>query len=476
MNHIDSTGSPADLSARDLHERYRDGSLSPVDVVRSVLDRIEACEPALHATYAISADAALAEARASETRWRGNASLGPLDGVPVTVKENVASKGTPVPLGSAASDLVPAEDDAPPMARLREAGAILVTKTTMPDFGLLAAAPSSFHALTRNPWDLSRTPGGSSSGAAAAAAAGYGPLHVGTDIGGSIRIPAGFCGVFGLKPSWGRVPHLNPYFLRVTGPITREVADAAKMMEVLSLPDERDYMSLPYQPLPWSDLAPTDLRGLRLALLLDAGSDLAVDPEVVAAVSGAARILEAQGATIVPVDNWVEDEMRQGFSTFMHIRAAADLEELRPEQQQKLHPIIREAIARQPEIDAKALHRAQRSVLAMKQRTTQVSAGFDFVLSPVSPGPAFAAELWCADPEIGIVSDTVFTSVHNVSGQPAASITCGYTKAGLPIGLQIAGRRFDDVGVLRLSRAWELLRPEPRAWPTQQVIRSAAMT
>ncbi|WP_342627112.1 amidase [Nguyenibacter vanlangensis] len=460
-----TTGSPAELSAACLVERYRSGALSPVEVVRSVLERIEAWEPALHATYAMSADAALAEARASEARWRDHAPLGLLDGVPVTVKENIASKGVPSPLGSAATDLVPATQDAPPMARLREAGAILVTKTTMPDFGLLAASPSSFHPLTRNPWDLSKTPGGSSSGAAAAAAAGYGPLHVGTDIGGSIRIPAGFCGVFGLKPSWGRVPHLPPYFFRVTGPITRDVADAATMMQVMSLPDDRDYMSLPFQPVAWSDLAHASLKGLRLGLLLDPGSGLCLDPEVEAAVTSAARTFEAHGADVELVENWIEPAMRDGFSTFMHIRAAVDLEDLTPEQQARLHPQLREALLKQPAIGGKAFYRAYQNVLAMRQRTAQVTGRFNFVLSPVSPVPAFAAESWCANPESGLMYDIAYTCVHNVSEQPAAAINCGYTQAGLPIGLQIAGRRFDDIGVLRLARAWELMRPTQHAWP-----------
>ena len=156
------------------------------------------------------------------------------------IKENIATKGVPVPLGTAATELVPAAEDAPPAARLREAGAVLIGKTTMPDYGMLSSGLSSFHALTRNPWDLSKGPGGSSAGAGAAAAAGYGPLHVGTDIGGSIRLPAGWCGVFGLKPSNGRIPITHPYYGRVAGPMTRSVADAALMMQVLSRPDARD--------------------------------------------------------------------------------------------------------------------------------------------------------------------------------------------------------------------------------------------
>src|SRR4029077_13556560 len=182
------------------------------------------------------------------------AAQGPLDGVPAMIKENIATKGVPIPLGTAATDLVPAERDAPPAARLREAGAVILGKTTMPDYGMLSSGLSSFHALTRNPWDLSKNPGGSSSGAGAGVAAGYGPLHVGTDIGGSVRLPAGWCGIFTLKPSLGRIPIDPPYMGPVAGPMTRTVTDSSLLLSVLSHPDARDHMSLPYQPFDWLNL------------------------------------------------------------------------------------------------------------------------------------------------------------------------------------------------------------------------------
>src|SRR5436190_2212970 len=204
-----------DLSASELVARYRERSLSPVEVTRAVLDRIAAWEPHLHATYALDPDAALASARVSEARWLRHVSagenVGALEGVPAMIKENIATTGTPVPLGTAATELTPALRDAPPAARLREAGAVVLGKTTMPDYGMLSSGLSSFHGVTRNPWDLSKNPGGSSSGAAAGVAAGYGPLHLGTDIGGSVRLPAGWRGVFTLKPSLGRIPIDPPY-------------------------------------------------------------------------------------------------------------------------------------------------------------------------------------------------------------------------------------------------------------------------
>ena len=257
-----------ELSAAELLAGYRQRQFSPVEVARDVLEHIARWEPHLAATWLLRPEAALAQARASEARWLRGAPCGLLDGVPATLKDNIATAGDPTPLGTAAVPLVPASADAPPAARLREAGAVLIAKTTMPDYGMLSSGLSSFHALARNPWDLSKGPGGSSAGAGAAAAAGYGPLHVGTDIGGSIRLPASWCGIFGLKPSLGRVPIDPPYTGRAAGPMTRTVQDAALMMQVLSRPDARDSMSLPPQDIDWLRLAPglERLRGLRLLL------------------------------------------------------------------------------------------------------------------------------------------------------------------------------------------------------------------
>src|SRR5271169_5899520 len=238
-----------DLSAVDLIAGFRARQFSPSEVLEDVLAHIALWEPHIEALYAFDPASARAAANASSERWQKGEPIGALDGVPVTIKDNIATEGVPVPLGTAATKLVPAEADAPPAARLREAGAIIFSKTTMPDFGMLSSGLSSFHPLTRNPWDLRMNPGGSSAGAGAACAAGYGPLHLGTDIGGSVRLPAGWCGLVALKPSAGRVPIDPPYVGRVAGPMTRNVADAALMMATLSGADARDYMSLPPQIL-----------------------------------------------------------------------------------------------------------------------------------------------------------------------------------------------------------------------------------
>ncbi|HZF46179.1 MAG TPA: amidase, partial [Sphingomonadaceae bacterium] len=297
----------ADLSGVALSAAFTAGSLSPVEVIEDVLARVERLEPLLCATYALDPDAVRSAARASEQRWHMGEPLSAIDGIPVTLKELIATKGTPKPVGTAAGDMTPQPVDAPPAARMREAGAILLAKTTVPDYGMLSSGLSSFHKLARNPWDTTRNPGGSSAGAGSAAAAGYGPFHVGTDIGGSVRLPAGWCGVFAHKPSNGRIPIDPPYIGRVAGPMTRTVADSAFMLQFLTRPDRRDFMDLPPQELPWGDLD-RDVTGLRIGLMMDAGCGSVAEPEVVAAVEAAARMFEEGGAIVEPVPPFMTPE------------------------------------------------------------------------------------------------------------------------------------------------------------------------
>ncbi|HEX6017841.1 MAG TPA: amidase [Burkholderiaceae bacterium] len=453
------------LGAAELAALYRSGQASPVEAVRAVVAHIERCEPLLHALYAYDPDAALASAHASEARWRQGVSLSAIDGVPGTLKENIATRGTPVPLGTAASLLTPAADDAPPAARWREAGAVLLAKTTMPDYGMLSSGLSSFHALARNPWDLTKNPGGSSAGAGAASAAGYGPLHVGTDIGGSIRLPAGWCGVFGLKPSLGRIPIKPPFAGRVAGPMTRTVADAALLMAELSKPDWRDAMSLPYQAIEWTDLQ-RDVKGLKLGLQMDAGWGLAVEPEIRDAVAAAARAFEGAGAVVEPMPAFSTRAMIDGMDRFWRMRSWLDMQVLPTERRDKVLPYIRAWAEGGERLTAAELFDGYSQMAALRDAAVVACQRYDFVLSPVSPVPSFAAE-WAGptnDPARPL-EHIAFTLPYNMSEQPAASINCGYTSGGLPIGLQIIGRRHDDLGVLQVSRAYEQLRPAQRPWP-----------
>jgi Asp-tRNA(Asn)/Glu-tRNA(Gln) amidotransferase A subunit family amidase len=454
-----------DLPATELLALYRRGELSPLEVARDTLAHIAACEPALGATYALDAEAALAQARASEARWRAGAPQGPLDGVPVTVKENIATAGIPVPLGTAATPLVPAAHDAPPAARLREAGAVLLCKTTMPDYGMLSSGLSSFHPLTRNPWDRTRNPGGSSAGAGAAAAAGYGPLHLGTDIGGSIRLPAGWCGVVGFKPSLGRIPIFPPYAGRVAGPITRTVADAALMMGPLSRPDPRDTMSLPWQDIAWSSLD-REVRGLRLGLWLEPGVGLPLDAEVRDTVVAAARAFEAAGAVVEPVAPFVTPAMAAGMDDFWRTRAWLDIGALDDAARARVLPFIVEWARGGAGLSGERVFRGYSQMGALREAAVAACAPFDALLAPVAPIPAFAAELPCpTDDPARPFEHIAYTLPFNMSEQPAISVNAGYTARGLPIGLQIVGRRHDDLGVLQLARAWERLRPAQRPWP-----------
>lgn len=454
-----------ELGAAQLAALYRSGQASPVEATQAVLAHIARWEPQLQALYAHEPEVALQMARESEQRWQAGRPLSALDGVPCTIKENIATRGVPQPLGSAATALKPAADDAPPAARLREAGCVFLGKTTMPDWGMLSSGLSSFHPLTRNPWDLSKNPGGSSAGAGAAAAAGYGPLHIGTDIGGSIRLPAGWCGVVGIKPSLGRVPINPPYAGRVAGPMTRTVEDAALMMDALARPDWHDAMSLPAQAIAWHDLD-LSIKGKRIGLLMDAGWGDAVQPEVAAAVVAAAQAFERAGAIVEPIGPISTRAMVDGLDRFWRMRSWLDYSALPPERQRKVLPYIRAWVEGGAGLTGAEVFHGYSQMGALRDAAVAACQPYDFVLSPVSPMPSFPAEQASPlDDPARPFEHIAFTLPYNMSEQPAVSINCGWTTGGLPIGLQIAGRRHDDLGVLQAARLYEQLRGEQRPWP-----------
>lgn len=457
-----------ELSAPELVGLYRRREVSPVEVARSVLGHVERWEPHLQALFLLRPDEVLAQARASEARWLQDRPQGLIDGVPVTIKDNIATRGDPMPLGTAATELAPAPADAPPAARVREHGGVLLAKTTMPDYGMLSSGLSSYHKLARNPWDFGKTPGGSSAGAGAAAAAGYGPLHLGTDIGGSLRLPAGWCGIFTLKPSLGRVPIDPPYMGRAAGPMTRSVADAALLMDVLARPDDRDSMSLPAQEIAWSsfDQGVERLRGLRIGLLLEAGCGLAVETEVRAAIERAAQLFERAGAVLTPMKPFMTQGMLDGMDHFWRMRSYADMKALAPAVKARVLPYIQQWADSAAGMSGEAVFRAYHQFHLTRIAAVNACRPFDYVISPVSPVPAFPAEHASPtnDP-MRPLEHIGFTVPYNMSEQPAASVNCGYTAKGLPIGLQIAGKRFDDLGVLQVARAFELLREPQRPWP-----------
>jgi aspartyl-tRNA(Asn)/glutamyl-tRNA(Gln) amidotransferase subunit A len=455
-----------DLSAEALSKAYRAGKLSPVEATRAALARMELWESKINAMYIVDAEGALAQARASEARWHGGIPLSALDGVPVTIKDNIATKGQPTPLGTASGDLTPSADDAPPSARLREAGCVFLGKTTMPDFGMLASGVSSLHGITRNPWNPARNSGGSSSGGGAAIVAGYGPLALGTDIAGSVRVPAAYNGLFGLKASLGRIPIHPPYLGRVVGPLTRTVTDAVLAMAVLTQPDPRDFMALPHQEIDWPGLLDADVKGKRLGLLLDIGVGIEPQPAVRAAVEAAAKAFEQAGAIVEPVAPFFTREMLDGLDRFFCARLLAELELLTAERRAKVLPFIAEWCQRAEDLSAVDALRGLGQVMALREKTVAAIQGYDFLLSPTSPITAYGAEeATPGDDPKKPFEHLGFTAPFNFSEQPAASLCAGYDSAGLPIGLQIIGHRFDDVGVLRMARAYESMRPPLRPWP-----------
>jgi aspartyl-tRNA(Asn)/glutamyl-tRNA(Gln) amidotransferase subunit A len=454
-----------DMTAADILASYKSKKLSPVEVTDAVIDRIEAWEPKLKALYAPDFDGARKAAKASEKRWQAGAPQGALDGVPTTIKENIATKGVPVPLGTAATQLVPAASDAPAAARVREAGAIILAKTTMPDYGMLSSGRSSFHPLTRNPWNLAWNPGGSSAGAGAAAAAGYGPLHLGTDIGGSVRLPACWNGIFTLKPSLGRVPVDPPFLGRVVGPMTRTVNDGALLLAELAKPDWRDHMNLPPAAIDWS-AGPLDPKGLKIGLHLDAGSGLPVDAEVKAAIEGAAKLFAAAGAKVELLDGFLSPDMLHMQDLFWRVRSWVDFSALSHARQASVLPFIADWCRAGADVSGATVIKGVNNYMAIRAAAVKATQPFDYVLSPVSPVPTYPAEWETPTNDVKRPLEHIsFTMPYNMSEQPAASINCGYTKEGKPIGLQISGRRFDDLGVMRLSRWFETARGPQKKWP-----------
>ena len=455
-----------DLSAVDLIAGFRAGQFSPTEVLEDVLAHIAAWEPHIKALYAFDPEGARATAKTSTERWRNGEPIGALDGVPTTIKDNIATKGVPVPRGAVTTKLVPAAADAPPAARLRESGAVIFSKTTMPDYGMLSSGLSSFHPLTRNPWDLSKNPGGSSSGAGAAGAAGYGPLHLGTDIGGSVRLPACWCGLVALKPSLGRIPIDPPYVGRVAGPMTRTVDDAALMMSVLSRPDRRDGMSLPPDNINWKALD-KPLRKLRIGLMLDLGVGQALQKEVREVAVIAAKAFEAAGAVVTEVASVLTREMLDGLDIFWRARMWDDLSKLTPADRAKALPYIVKWAEAGAKLSGVDVIRGFNATMAIRAAAAKLFCDLDYVVSPVSPVVNFAAEL--ASP----INDPAkpfehicYTVPWNMSENPAASINGGFSSGGFPIGVQIVGRRFDDIGVLGMAKAFEGLRGTQRPWPS----------
>jgi aspartyl-tRNA(Asn)/glutamyl-tRNA(Gln) amidotransferase subunit A len=457
------------FTAADLRRAYARRELSPVEATHEIFARIDSWEPRINAMYRMQREAALEQARAAEARWRAGKPLSPIDGVPLTIKENIPTRGDPAPIGTRANEEAAAQDaDAPPAARVREAGAVILGKTTMPDYGMLSSGLSSLHGITRNPWRQDRNPSGSSSGAGAAAAACYGPLHIGTDIGGSVRLPATHCGIFALKPSLGRVPIHPPYMGRVAGPMTRTVEDAALLMNVIAQPDPRDFMSLPALECDFAEhLDGLTAKRVRIGFIAEMGVGLAVHPEVRAAAEAAASALSGAGCTVEPIGSFLSEEMFDGLCRFFEARSYNDYMLLPPARRARVLPFIAEWCSwRGATFTGRDVMRAYGLVMAMREAAVTASGPYDFIVSPTSPILPYEAELAApGNHPRNALPHIAFTVPYNMSEQPAASINWSYSAEGLPIGVQVIGKRFDDAGVLRLARLIEQIRPQQRDWP-----------
>jgi aspartyl-tRNA(Asn)/glutamyl-tRNA(Gln) amidotransferase subunit A len=460
-----------DLGVAELRAGFSAGTFTPVHVLDSVRARAEVCEPTLNALWYPDFDAARVEAEKAAKRWAAGQPQGVLDGVPVTIKENIARRGVPMPSGHAAGDPQPVAYDAPITERLRESGAVIFASTVMPDWGMLSSGVSSRHGITRSPIAPSLTTGGSSAGAGAAAAAGYGPIHIGSDIGGSVRLPGTWLGLAALKPSFGRIPLDAPYLGRCAGPLARRVADVRLALEVIGRPDVRDYSELP--PHTGDCTADFQPAQVRVAVHTEAGCGASVNPEVAAVVRRCADVLAAAGAHVEEIAPFMDDGLLADVDRFLRVRSWVDYAALPIAEQRKILPYIAEWCMAGADISGAEVLRCYNEIQRMRQRTVAATAPFDFVLSPVAPMPAFPAE-WpmpFKDPQRPM-QHIGFTVPYNMSEQPAISVHAGFTGDGRTVGLQIAGRRFDDAGVLAAAAWFESNLAAPRPKRTVGLARS----
>ncbi len=447
------------MPATELVAAYRAKTLSPVEATQAALDRIEAHNERLNAFYLVDAEGALTAAAASEARWQRGEPIGLIDGVPTSIKDIVLTEGWPTLRGSKTIDAEQAWDvDAPATARLREHGAVLLGKTTTCEFGWKGVTDSPLAGITRNPWNTDMTPGGSSGGAAAAVAAGMGQLAIGTDGGGSVRIPCGFTGLTGIKATFGRVPAFpaSPFgMLSHVGPMTRTVADTALMLSVIARPDARDWLSLPSDVRDYRDDLDRGVTGLRIAYSADLGY-ARVAPDVAALVADAAKRLGELGAEVEAVDPDV-GHPQETYRVLWYAGAAGALRSISAERREDMDPGLVEVATEGARYGALDLIAAEGARAALALRMAQFHERYDLLITPTLPLTAFAAGEE-VPPGSGMArwpEWTPFSYPFNITGQPAASVPCGFTEDGLPVGLQIVGPRYQDRLVLRAAAAFE---------------------
>jgi aspartyl-tRNA(Asn)/glutamyl-tRNA(Gln) amidotransferase subunit A len=446
-------------SAAELAALYRSGEASPVEAIAAILERAEAVNPRLNALTIVDAEAALAVARESEARWRRGEPLSPLDGVPVSIKELVRAKGWPHTMASRLTDKTPASEDAPAVGRLREAGAVVFAQNTSPEYGFKGVTDSPLHGITRNPWNLDLTPGGSSGGSGAAVAAGLGPLAVGTDGGGSVRIPSAFCGLVGLKATYGRIPAWPPSMhgdLANTGPMTRTTLDCALMLNAMSRPDPRD--PFPAQPEDKDYTVGLDqgVKGLKIGLVMKFG-DVFLDPEVEAGIAAAAKTFEALGAVVEPITS-PTSAADAGRDFVIHWFSA--LQRLLQTYPAELHDQFDPQLLQNARVGE--AYTVQTLVDAMVERRSMSTAWnllftrYDLVISPTLNVLPFPVGLPFPSTATGEPNFSwTNTALFNLTRHPAITTPAALGASGLPVGLQIIAAHYRDDLVLRASAAIE---------------------
>lgn len=460
------------LSGLALGKAIAQREVSTVEVLDAIVARVEAVNPQVNAVVTLVAERAREEARAVDARIAAGETGEPLCGVPVSIKDLIETKGVRTTFGSLLrQDFVP-EQDAVLVERLRAAGCPVFAKTNTPDHGGKFATDNLVFGATNNPWDLSLSPGGSSGGAAAQVAAGMGPLAVGNDGGGSIRVPASVCGVYGLKPQFGRIPswprHNGWYTLNHEGPITRTVRDAAALMDIMAGPDERDWFSLPEQSGSYLKACEGEIKGMRVAWSPTPGYGR-VDPAVLELCQAAARVFEELGCIVEEASPQIPNP-DQIFLGMIVPRLLVQFEqEFPPDFREKLDPVVQSFLPLAEQMTARDALAAIYGDYAVHDLLVAFFQQYELFLTPTLATPPYASGIFgpseVAGEAVSSPLDPFFTHPFNLSGQPAASIPVGFTESGLPVGLQIVGRRFAEKTVLRASACFEAARPWADRWP-----------
>ena len=457
---------PALLSAEHLLDGYRQGTLDPVEALQAVTERVARFNPSINA-FAVLNPKAIEAAGQSAARWRAGRPIGPLDGVPCTVKDLLDLTGFPTRRGSLLTSSAPVADDAPAVLALKNAGAVIVGKTTTTEYGWKTPGDCPLHGITRNPWDTGRTTGGSSSGAAAAGAACFGPLHIGTDAGGSVRIPAAWCGLVGLKPTFGRIPQwpLGAFAnVACAGPMTRTVGDCALMLTVLAQFDRRDPFCLPGDGRDWRDSLPLGVDGLRIGVLRRPGFDAPVDAEGIASIEAAAGILAEAGATVEDVSVLLPD-IRAIFGRVWGV-ALSRLVATTPEADRaKLDPGLLQVAAAEGAMLATDFAAAEALRIEAAHAVASLHANYDLLLTPTVPGGPMRAGTQASDPMQALWTEWApWTFLYNLTRQPAITVPMPPGQSGLPRSVQLAGPLYRDDLVLR--GAWAIEQAAPFAVAT----------